>query len=107
MRNEALKNLTSRARKVQAVEVEGETLYIRALTAGDSLRIGKQQGNSLDYLAASICTETGDPLLPSVEETRKALEEIPVSAMTTVMAAVNKLNGVGEEGQEKNSETTP
>lgn len=95
-------------RRVEPVVIEGETLYLRSLTAGQSLRIGAggKAGNSLDYLAESICSEDGSSLFTSTKEARAALEDISLSAMTQLMTALNKLNGLGGEDDPKNSDET-
>lgn len=96
------------ARKVEPVIIEGETLYLRSLTAGQSMRIGKRgkQTDTLDYLSESICKEDGSALFPSSAEAKAALEGISLNAMTKLMAALNKLNGLSNEDDSKNSEET-
>ena len=97
------------AKKIDAVEVDGETVHIRELTAGQSMLISKRQGDTLDYLAVALCTKEGEPIFVDTKEgrqhARKILEEISMHTMTVLMKAFNKLNGF-DEGEEKNSETT-
>lgn len=96
------------ARRVEPVVIEGETLYLRSLTAGQSMRISKsgKQGDTLDYLAESICAEDGNALFKSTAEAKTALEGISLNAMTQLMTALNKLNGLGGEDDSKNSSET-
>lgn len=106
-------DLTSRfAPKVEAVEHDGETYYLRRLTVADKLSLWQHKDEPFDmqgvyFVLTSLADETGKRLL--TYDDAETVNNMPFDLFSKLLEASNMLNGITPQAYEeiKKNSTAP
>lgn len=101
-------------RKITLPELEGQEVWVRSLSGAEGLALAAKLKENADgpnknaaaalnaalFLHAYLCEEDGTPVAPTVEEARRLIEVLPMSAMNRIVAAGQRLNSADTEAPE-------